>query len=94
MADRPPAASPDSAAALAAAIAQFRTLVDPAMIDALQPCGPATVYTPWLTVWLLVYQRLHRNASLQTAVAEFPRIAEAHSSNKCGEANTWCVGSR
>jgi hypothetical protein len=82
MADRPPAASPDSATDLAAALVQFRQLVDPAMIDALQPCGPATIYTPWLTVWLLVYQRLHRNASLQTAVAEFARIADAHSSNK------------
>ena len=82
MADRPSAAPPDSAADLAAALAQFHRLVDPEMVAELQPSGPATVYTPWLTVWLLVYQRLHRNASLQTAVAEFARVAPLHSSNK------------
>ena len=82
MADRPPAPSSDSAVDLADALTQFRRLVDPAMIDELQPCGPASVYTPWVTVWLLVYQRLHRNATLQTAVAEFARIADTHSSNK------------
>ena len=81
MADRPSAAPPDSAADLAAALAQFHRLVDPEMVAELQPSGPATVYTPWLTVWLLVYQRLHRNASLQTAVAEFARVAPLHSSN-------------
>jgi len=82
MADRPSLAPADSGADLAAALTQFRRLVDPAMIDELQPCGPASVYTPWVTVWLLVYQRLHRNASLQTAVAEFAQCAAAYSSNK------------
>ena len=45
MADRPSAAPPDSAADLAAALAQFHRLVDPEMVAELQPSGPATVYT-------------------------------------------------
>ena len=76
---RPSAAS---TAELAAAMKQYRTLVDPVMIDALQPSAPATVYTSVVTVWLLVYQRLHQNASLQSAVVELLNVADAFSSNK------------
>jgi hypothetical protein len=67
---------------LAAALAQFRTLIDPELIEALQPSGPTMVYTPCVTVWLLVYQRLHQNASLQTAVAELVKVVGTLSSNK------------
>ena len=74
----PPAADED----LAAALDQFRKLVHPEMLNALQPSGPATVYTSWVTVWLLIYQRLNRNASLQSAVAELLKIAGAISQNK------------
>jgi hypothetical protein len=77
-----PGESSKAAAELAAALEQFRTLLDPALVDALQPCGPATVYTPWVTVWLLVYQRLHANASLESAVAELLKIIGKISSNK------------
>jgi hypothetical protein len=67
---------------LAAALDQFRNLISPELLDALQPSGPAMVYTPWVTVWLLVYQRLHQNASLQSAVAELLKIVGAFSTNK------------
>jgi hypothetical protein len=67
---------------LAAALTLFRKLIDPQMIDALQPSVATMVYTPWVTVWLLVYQRLHQNASLQSAVAEFLKIVGTFSSNK------------
>lgn len=67
---------------LAAAMMQFRQLVDPAMLDELQPSGAMAVYTPWVIVWLLVYQRLHSNASLTTAVAELLNVAGELSTNK------------
>jgi hypothetical protein len=77
-----PSESSKAAEELAAALEKFRTLLDPAMVDALQPCGPATVYTAWVTVWLLVYQRLHANATLESAVAELLKIIGGISSNK------------
>jgi hypothetical protein len=57
----------------------FGQLVTPEFLNALAPPEPSTVYTPYLVVWLLVYQRLHGNASLNDAVCEllthFPRRA-------------------
>ena len=52
------------------AFEQFQSFLDPREIDSLQPFGPATVYTPYIVVWLMVYQRLHANATLQSAVSE------------------------
>jgi hypothetical protein len=54
----------------ARACEQFRSLLDRDNINALQPPGPAAIYTPYVVVWLLVYQRLNANASLRDAVAE------------------------
>lgn len=59
---------------LSDAMRRFQHLFDPAAIDALQPPGPATVYTPAVVVWLMVYQRLHGNASLAAAVGELLRM--------------------
>jgi hypothetical protein len=56
-----------------AAVAAFCRLLDPEPIHAAQPMGPAAVYTPWVVLWLMVYQRLHRNATLAEAVAELLR---------------------
>jgi hypothetical protein len=75
-------ALPDADRALAEALERFRTLVDPAAVHALQPPGPAAVYTPWVVTWLLVYQRLHQGASLEAAVAELLRIAPTLSANR------------
>ena len=74
--------SSKSAEDVASALVQFRNLIDPEMLEELQPSGPSTVYTAWVTVWLLVYQRLYANASLQSAVAEVTKIVEGVSSNK------------
>jgi hypothetical protein len=49
----------------------FGRLLTPEFVNELQPPSPTTVYTPSLVVWLLIYQRLHANASLAEAVAEF-----------------------
>jgi len=59
---------------LTEAMRRFQQLFDPATIDALQPHGPATVYTPAVVVWLMVYQRLQGNASLVAAVGELLRM--------------------
>jgi hypothetical protein len=57
----------------------FGQLLRPEFLNALDPPDPSAVYTPYVVVWLLVYQRLHGNASLNDAVAElltnFPRHA-------------------
>ena len=58
------------------ALERFRALLNPEEIDARQAHSPATIYTPWVVVWLLVYQRLHANASLSEAVGELFRMVE------------------
>ncbi len=44
------------------------TLVDLRLADELSPLGTATVYKTSVVLWLLVYQRLNQNATLQVAV--------------------------
>lgn len=70
------AAEPILAEELEAALAQFRSLLDRDQIDARQEHPPTTIYTPWVVVWLMVYQRLHANASLSQAVDELFRLKD------------------
>jgi hypothetical protein len=49
----------------------FRTVLAPEVLNGLHPASPQAVYTPWVVTWLLVYQRLHKNATLSDAVAHF-----------------------
>jgi hypothetical protein len=49
----------------------FRTILPPEVLNELHPPAPQTAYTPWVVAWLLVYQRLHNNASLRDAVTHF-----------------------
>ena len=53
------------------ALQQFRALLNDSQIDAMQPLGPATVYTALMTIWLLVFQRIHAGRTLTDAVSEF-----------------------
>ena len=62
---------------LTSALQRFGQLFDPAAIDARQAHGPATIDTPAVVVWLMVYQRLHANATLETAVGELLRMARS-----------------
>jgi hypothetical protein len=48
----------------------FGQLLPPAILNSLDPKPPQAVYTPHVVTWLLVYQRLHDNATLNQAVAE------------------------
>ena len=61
---------------LEVALARFRSLLDREEIDSRQEHPPTTIYTPWVVVWLMVYQRLHGTASLSDAVIELFRIKE------------------
>ena len=61
---------------LEAALARFRGLLDQEEIDSRQEHPPTAIYTPWVVVWLMVYQRLHGNAPLSDAVTELFRIKE------------------
>lgn len=64
------------AAELEAALARFCRLLDREDVDSRQSHPPTAIYTPWVVVWLMVYQRLHANAPLSDAVTELFRIKE------------------
>lgn len=61
----------------------FQTVLAPAVLNELHPPAPQTAYTPWVATWLLVYQRLHGNASLSDAVAHFLFQFPAHARPDC-----------
>jgi hypothetical protein len=46
------------------------TFVDLSHADQMLPLGPAAVYTASVVLWLLVYQRLKKNATLEVAVKQ------------------------
>ena len=47
----------------------FRRIVPLELINQRQPSARQAVYTAFVTVWLLIYQRLHGGASLNEAVS-------------------------
>jgi Transposase DDE domain len=47
----------------------FRRLVPPELLNQQQPSAKQTVYTPFVTVWLLLQQRLSGGVSLDAAVS-------------------------
>jgi hypothetical protein len=49
----------------------FARLLPAQSLNDLDPRAPQAAYTPFVVTWLLVYQRLHGNATLNDAVAEF-----------------------
>lgn len=61
-------ASQEQAAEFDKAFELLCKLVDLREADKLMPLGPAAIYTASVVLWLLVYQRLNHNASLQSAV--------------------------
>jgi hypothetical protein len=71
-------APPEVGSQFERAFAEFRELINAERIEAQQPLGPAAVYTSLVTVWLLIYQRLHAGASLSQAVHELLRTGPEH----------------
>jgi hypothetical protein len=64
------------------ALRQFEEFWDGEFVDELQPCGGNAVYTTSAVVWLLIYQRLQGNASLERAVAEYAAALRGTSSHR------------
>ena len=64
------------------ALELFHEAIPPQFFDALQTVRSNAVYTPCLTVWLLVYQRLFGNATLHAAVAHCLEVVAGRSTNK------------
>src|SRR5436190_4713914 len=56
--------TPAAAAAPLSEWQLFGQLLPPAILNSLDPKPPQAVYTPHVVTWLLVYQRLHDNATL------------------------------
>lgn len=52
----------------------FNQIVAPDLLGAFES-GHLGIFSPWVVVWLMVFQRLHQNASLSRAVAEL-RLGE------------------
>ena len=64
------AVSPKQAAEFDQAFELLNMLVDLRLADELLPLGRGAIYTTSVVLWLLVYQRLHKNATLQAAVKQ------------------------
>lgn len=72
----------ESGAEWAKAMVLLREVLAPQLLAEWQPTAPQAVYSTWVTVWLLVFQRLNRNASLVSAVAAFLESMASMSSCK------------
>lgn len=66
--------SPVAAADVPPARRLFEELLGPDRINALAPSPPHTTYTAFLTLWLLIYQRLHGHGTLADAVAHLQAV--------------------
>ncbi len=61
----------------------FRHLLPTPLLNDLDPKATQTAYTPWVVTWLLVYQRLNGNATLNDAVSEFLLRFPQHAQPDC-----------
>lgn len=60
----------------------FEQIVPREQLQAFES-GHQGIFSPWVVVWLMVFQRLHQNASLSRAVAELRLGAVAESLPDC-----------
>lgn len=67
--------SPEQQAEFNQAFELLDELVDLLQADELQPLGPGAIYTTSVVLWMLVYQRLNQNASLEMAVKKMINTA-------------------
>lgn len=63
-----PQLSPEQREQFDKAFELFRELVDLDELDEIEPSGPQTVFTSAVVVWMLIYQRLNTDASLEATV--------------------------
>lgn len=62
--------SPEQQAEFNQAFELLGSFIDLAKVDERDPLGSAAIYTSSVVLWLLVYQRLNKNASLDVAVKQ------------------------
>lgn len=67
--------SPEQQAEFNQAFELLDELVDLLQADELEPLGPGAVYRTSVVLWMLVYQRLNKNATLDTAVKKLINTA-------------------
>lgn len=60
-----------------AAFGLLPRLVDLRRADEMMPLGPGAVYTASVVLWLLVYQRMNKGATLEAAVKHLIESASA-----------------
>ena len=53
------------------AFATLKEYVDLSEVDSMQPMAGSTIYTAYVTLWMLVYQRIHGGVTLECAVKNF-----------------------
>jgi len=70
------------------AMTLFQKTLPSEFLEQRQDSSPQTVFTPWLVVWLMIYQRLHHNATLASAVGAFIDAMQGNSTNKRVRDNT------
>ncbi len=52
------------------AFATLKEFVDLSQVDVMQPMAKSTIYTAYVTLWMLVYQRMHGGVTL----AQLPQL--------------------
>ena len=62
--------NPLSEQEFASAVEMLRELLPDEELDRLQPCGPATVYTTMITLWMMTLQRLGGGKTLNAIVKD------------------------
>lgn len=71
----------------------FRQLLPPTLLNDLDPKAAQTVYTPYVVTWLLLYQRLNGNATLNDAVSELTLRFPAQALPACKRVRDGCLSS-
>lgn len=49
----------------------LQEIINPEWVEELFPSSPQTVFTGYVVLWMMIYQRLHQNATLFSAVSMF-----------------------
>lgn len=66
----------------AQALRLLGNVITPEWVDALCPSSPQAVFTSYIVLWMLIYQRLHQNAPLTSAVSMFLQQMASLSTSK------------
>lgn len=87
---KPPVPSTDQPAVQDSfqAMQLLHEIIKPEWVEELFPSSPQTVFTGYVVLWMLIYQRLHQNATLSSAVSMFIQEMASLSTSKRVKENT------